>query len=153
MRGPSILVPFDGSRAARVAFAHAVQLAALRGGRVTLLGVVSEQPLGVAAALFTPPVLCADEAEAELARLMQSAREELGGRVPVCAVIRRGRWRDEVLARVIAAEHDLVVVAGMGRKQRRLAARCPVPVIVLRDNRRARVRRRLRVAGGRARTA
>ncbi len=161
--GPSILVPFDGSPAARSALAHAVRLASGTNGRVTLLGIVPDQPLGLAGAFFAPPVLCADELESELLRIMGAAADAVSARVPVSTAIRRGRWTDAVVGRVEAARHDLVVVGEpRGRLQRlvqpslaRLANRCAVPVIVRRPapRRGPRLRRApasYRAAGGRA---
>src|SRR5439155_23621172 len=99
MDGPSsILVPFDDSAASRAALAHAVELAARRRGRVTLLGVVPDQPLGMGGAFFVPPVLCALELESELLRFIEGAIDGVKGRVPMSGAIRRGRWTDEVLA-------------------------------------------------------
>jgi len=135
MDGPSILVPFDGSAASRPALAHAVDLAARRWGRVTLLGVVPDLPLGIGGAFFVPPLLCALELESELGRFIEGAVDDVQGRVPVSGVIRRGRWRDEVLARVAVARHDLVVVgarrgrsrAGSGARSRGSPPAAPFP--------------------------
>jgi nucleotide-binding universal stress UspA family protein len=136
----SILVAVDGSPAAARALEQAVELARAEGARLTLI-TVAELPRWRFSGF---PLAVPFPNEAELAReaeaLVERAEALVPDDVPVSTVVRRGPVIREILKRIEAGEHDLVVVGSrglgpagallLGSISRAIVARSPVPVLV-----------------------
>jgi nucleotide-binding universal stress UspA family protein len=137
----SILVAVDGSPAARAALMQAIDLARTEGGRLTLISVASPPRWQVAAGPYYVP-LTDDELERDARETLDRAESLVPEGVPVSTALRRGRVAEEILKRVEAGEHDLVVVGsrGLGRAgsfllgsvSRAVLAGSPVPVLIAR---------------------
>jgi nucleotide-binding universal stress UspA family protein len=138
----SVLVAVDGSRAAAHALEEAVELARAEGARLTLISVAeaprwrfSGFPLAVP---FPNEAMLLREAE----EIVERAEEQVPEDIPVSTVVRRGSIVNEILKRVDAGEHDLVVVGSrglgpagsllLGSVSRGVLAKSPVPVLVAR---------------------
>jgi nucleotide-binding universal stress UspA family protein len=138
----SILVAVDGSRASANALQQAIDLARSEGARLTLISVAelprwrfSGFPLAVP---FPDEAQLARDAE----RVLEQAEALVPEDVPVSTVVRRGPVVREILKRVEAGQHDLVVVGSrglgpagsliLGSVSRAVLARSPVPVLVAR---------------------
>ena len=136
----SILVPIDRSAHAAEALERAIAIARRSRAWLTLLHVIEPPhppPIGGAyvVGLLTP------EREEEAQALLQQAAARVPEGIPVHTIIRRGRAGDEILRRVDAAGHDLVVIGSRGRGQlrslllgsvsRAVLHRSPVPVVVV----------------------
>lgn len=138
----SILVAVDGSRAAAHALEEAIELARAEGARLTLISVAeaprwrfSGFPLAVP---FPNEAMLLREAE----EIVERAEAQVPDDVPVSTVVRRGSIVSEILKRVEAAGHDLVVVGSrglgpagsllLGSISRGVLAKSPVPVLVAR---------------------
>jgi len=108
----SILIAWDGSRHARRALSEAIDIAQTQGSRLTLLTVAA--PIHVWAAPYVPPV-----PEDELARAAERIAEEGEALVPVGIPVSSrtaaGSPGPELLKRVEAAGHDLIVMGSRGR--------------------------------------
>jgi len=135
----SILVPLDGSEHAAAALERAVEIAGDCGAWLTLLHVIEPPrlpPVGGAyvAGLVTP------ESDAEAEALLERASARVPEGLRVAAIARSGNAADEILRRIDAAAHDLVVMGSRGRGpirslllgsvSRAVVHRSPVPVIV-----------------------
>ena len=138
----SILVAVDGSRAAAHALEEAIELARAEGARLTLISVAeaprwrfSGFPLAVP---FPNEAMLLREVE----EIVERAEEQVPEDVPVSTVVRRGSIVNEILKRIDAGEHDLVVVGSrglgpagsllLGSVSRGVLAKSPVPVLVAR---------------------
>jgi nucleotide-binding universal stress UspA family protein len=138
----SILVAVDGSRPAAHALEEAIELARAEGARLTLISVAeaprwrfSGFPLAVP---FPNEAILLDEAEA----IVERAEAQVPEDIPVSTVVRRGSIVKEILKRIDAGEHDLVVVGSrglgpagsllLGSVSRSVLAKSPVPVLVAR---------------------
>jgi nucleotide-binding universal stress UspA family protein len=138
----SILVAVDGSRASANALQQAVDLARSEGARLTLISV-AEVPRWRFSG-FPLAVPFPDEAQLtrEAERVVEQAEALVPDDVPVSTVVRRGPVVREILKRVDAGQHDLVVVGSrglgpagsliLGSVSRAVLARSPVPVLVAR---------------------
>jgi nucleotide-binding universal stress UspA family protein len=138
----SILVAVDGSGACRSALAEAVDLARSEGSRLTLISV-AEVPRWRFSG-FPLAVPYPDEAELarQAERIVERAEALVPEGIPVSTVVRRGSAVKEILKRVEAGEHDLVVLGSrglgpagsliLGSVSRAVVARSPVPVLVAR---------------------
>jgi nucleotide-binding universal stress UspA family protein len=110
----SILVPVDGSAHAAAALDRAIEIAKACGARLTLLHVIEPPhlpPVGGAyvAGLVTP------ESEEEAEALLERAAARVPDGIPVASIIRTGVAADEIVCRIDAAGHDLVVMGSRGR--------------------------------------
>jgi len=110
----SILVPLDGSAHAAAALERAIALAKDSCTWITLLHVVEPPqlpPLGAAyvVGLVTP------ETDEQAEALLESAAATVPEGIPVATIVRHGRAADEILQRIDAAQHDLVVMGSRGR--------------------------------------
>ena len=142
----SILVAVDGSPAATAALMQAIDLARTKGARLTLISVAAPLRWQIAAAPYVP-LPGEDELEREARETLDRAEGLVPEGVPVSTALRRGRVADEILKRVEAGEHDLVVIGsrGLGRAgslllgsvSRAVLARSPVPVLIARAPARA----------------
>jgi nucleotide-binding universal stress UspA family protein len=136
----SILVPLDGSPHASAALDRAIALAESSGARLTLLHVIEPPqlpPVGgfYVAGLMTP------ESEDEAEALLDRAADRVPDGIRIATIVRRGDAAEEILRRVDAACHDLVVMGSRGHgalrsllhgsASRAVLHRCLVPVIVL----------------------
>ena len=138
----SILVAVDGSRAAAHALGEAIELARSEGARLTLISVAeaprwrfSGFPLAVP---FPNEAMLLREVE----EIVERAEEQVPEDVPVSTVVRRGSIVNEIVKRIEAGEHDLVVVGSrglgpagsllLGSVSRGVLAKSPVPVLVAR---------------------
>ena len=137
----SILVAVDGSPAAAAALMQAIDLARAEGARLTLISVAAPVRWQVAAAPYVP-LPREDELEREARETLDRAEALVPEGVPVSTALRRGRVAEEILKRVEAGEHDLVVIGsrGLGRAgslllgsvSRAVLAGSPVPVLIAR---------------------
>jgi nucleotide-binding universal stress UspA family protein len=143
----SILVAVDGSRAAAHALEEAIELARAEGARLTLISVAESPrwrfsgfPLAVP---FPNEAMLLREAE----EIVERAEAQVPDDVPVSTVVRRGSVVHEIVKRIEAGEHDLVVVGSrglgpagsllLGSVSRGVLAKSPVPVLVARARPRA----------------
>jgi nucleotide-binding universal stress UspA family protein len=144
----SILVPLDGSPHAAAALERAVALAQENCAWLTLLHVIEPPqlpPIGAAyvVGLVTP------ETEEQAEALLDSAAATVPEGIPVARVVRRGRAAEEILRRVEAAQHDIVVMGSRGRGplrslvlgsvSRAVHQHSPVPVVTVHVDQRAQV--------------
>jgi nucleotide-binding universal stress UspA family protein len=137
----SILVAVDGSPAATAALMQAIDLARAEGARLTLISVAAPLRWQVAAAPYVP-LPREDELERDARETLDRAESLVPEGVPVSTALRRGRVAEEILKRVEAGEHDLVVIGsrGLGRAgsfllgsvSRAVLAGSPVPVLIAR---------------------
>jgi nucleotide-binding universal stress UspA family protein len=110
----SILVPLDGSAHAAAALERAIEIA--KDGHVwlTLLHVIEPPhlpPIGAAyvVGLVTP------ETDEQAEALLERAAATVPEGIPVATIVRRGQAAEEILRRIDAAGHDLVVMGSRGR--------------------------------------
>ena len=134
----SILVALDASEHAQHALELAVALAVRDGAWLTLMHVVPPATTtGVAP--FVVPV--PPETDADAHALLERAQATVPESVRVHALVRHGRPPQEILERVTAAGHDLIVIGSRGRGPARslllgsvshdVARHSPVPVLVV----------------------
>jgi nucleotide-binding universal stress UspA family protein len=136
----SLLVPLDGSVHAAAALQRAVVLAEECGAWITLLHVIEPPRLPPVGAAYVVGLVTA-EPEQEVEALLERAAAGVPEGVPVATIIRHGRAADEILRRIDAAGHDLVVMGSRGRGplrslllgsvSRAVHQHSPVPVIVV----------------------
>jgi nucleotide-binding universal stress UspA family protein len=136
----SILVAVDGSVHADAALDRAVALARESGARLTLLHVVEPPRLPAIGGAYVAGLLSA-ESDEEAEALLERAAARVPEGIPVHAVVRHGQAAEEILHRVEAAGHDLVVLGSRGRGplrsllggsvSRAVAHGCRVPVVVV----------------------
>ena len=110
----SILVALDGSRHSAEALEQAIAIALRSGAWMTLLHVI-EPP-------HPPPIggpyvahLLAPEREEEVEALLERAAAQVPEGIPVHTLVRRGYAAEEIVRRLEAAGHDLVVMGSRGR--------------------------------------
>jgi nucleotide-binding universal stress UspA family protein len=108
----SILIAWDGSEHAKRALGEAVDIARTQGARLTLLTVAA--PVHIFAGPYIPTV-----PEEDLARAAEQTAEEgealVPDGVPVSSLTAVGHPGIELLKRVEAANHDLIVMGSRGR--------------------------------------
>lgn len=137
----SILVAVDGSQAAGAALTQAIDLARAEGARLTLICVAAPLSWQIAAAPYVP-LPGEEELEREAQKTLERAEGLVPEGIPVSTALRRGRVAEEILKRVEAGEHDLVVMGsrGLGRAgsillgsvSRAVLAGSQVPVLIAR---------------------
>jgi nucleotide-binding universal stress UspA family protein len=137
----SVLVAVDGSRSATAALEAAVELARSEGARLTLISVAARTGWRFVSPYVTPYPSEA-ELEREAERIVARAEAFVPDDVSVSTVVRQGPAAREILARVEAAEHDLVVLGSRGRGparslllgsvSRAVLDHSPVPVLIVR---------------------
>jgi nucleotide-binding universal stress UspA family protein len=136
----SILVPVDGSDHAAAALERAIEIAKGSGARLTVLHVIEPpHPPPVGAAYVAG--LLTTESEEDAEALLERAAVRVPEGMPAATIVRRGTAADEILRRIDAAAHDLVVMGSRGRGpirslllgsvSRAVVHRSPVPVIVV----------------------
>jgi nucleotide-binding universal stress UspA family protein len=138
----SILVAVDGSRASRSALDEAVDLAQSEGSRLTLISVAELPRWRFSGFPLAVPYPDEDEFVRQAERIVELAEALVPEGVPVSTVVRRGSAVAEILKRVEAGEHDLVVLGSrglgpagsliLGSVSRAVVARSRVPVLVAR---------------------
>ena len=138
----SILVALDGSSSAARVLDEAIAVARRDGARLTLIAVGAPPRFRFTSPYLIPYPTEAD-CEREACRIVEEAAALVPDDVPVCTVVRRGCVSKAILERVVAGEHDLVVMGSHGRGpvralllgsvSRAVAAHCPVPVLIVRD--------------------
>ena len=138
----SILVAVDGSRPSEIALEQAVDLARSAGARLTLISVAELPRWRVSAFPLAVPFPNESELVRHAERVLERAEAAVPEDVPVFTVLRRGSTVREILKRIDAGEHDLVVVGSrglgpagsliLGSVSRAVLARSPVPVLVAR---------------------
>jgi nucleotide-binding universal stress UspA family protein len=136
----SILVPLDGSAHAAAALERAVALARDDGAWLTLLHVIEPPQLPPVGAAYVVG-LVTPETEEQAEALLESAAATVPEGIPVAKVVRQGRAAEEILCRVEAAQHDLVVMGSRGRGpfrslvlgsvSRAVHQHSPVPVVTV----------------------
>ena len=140
----SILVPFDGSKAAEAALEEAIELAREEGARITIIGVATRSawvPVGYGASAMPTDA----QLEEELDRRLDEVVERIPDDVHVATVVRSGCVSQAILDRIEQGLHDLVVMGSRGRGNlqslvlgsvsRAVVQRSPVPVIVVHEAR------------------
>jgi nucleotide-binding universal stress UspA family protein len=108
----SILIAWDGSRHARRALSEAIDIAQTQGSRLTLLTVAA--PIHVWAGPYVPPVP-EDELAQAAERIAEEGEELVPDGIPVSSRTAAGSPGPELLKRVAAAGHDLIVMGSRGR--------------------------------------
>jgi nucleotide-binding universal stress UspA family protein len=108
----SILVAWDGSLHARRALSEAIDIARTQGSRLTLLTVAA--PMHVWAGPYVPPVP-EDELAQAAGRIAEEGEELVPDGIPVSSRTAAGSPGPELLKRVEAAGHDLIVMGSRGR--------------------------------------
>lgn len=136
----SILVAVDASRAAQRALEQAVELARGEGARLTLISVAELPRWRFSGFPLAVPFPNEAELVSEAETIVERAEALVPEGVPVSTVVRRGPVVKEILKRIEAGEHDLVVVGSrglgpagaliLGSVSRAVVARSPVPVLV-----------------------
>jgi nucleotide-binding universal stress UspA family protein len=139
----SILVAVDGSRSAEAALEKAIELARRHGARLTLIAVAAPLRCRIAVPPYVVPFVADDELAGDARRIVELAEAGVPADVRVSTVVRCGPAAREILARAAIAGHDLVVVGSRGRGRlgslllgsvsSAVAARSPVPVLVVRE--------------------
>lgn len=136
----NILVGVDGSTGAMRALAYAAGIAQVEHGRLTLLTVVPP-PLWTRMAI-PPPGYDHRMIVAGWAQVLHAAADCLPQDVSVTTRLVHGRPAEAIVCHAVEGCHDLVVVGCEGRGllhgavcgvSRKVARRCPVPVLVVRD--------------------
>jgi nucleotide-binding universal stress UspA family protein len=136
----NILVGVDGSAGSQRALAYAADVAHSEHGRLTLIAVVPP-PLWTRMA-FPPVGYDHRVIVAGWAQVLHAAADCLPEDVPVTTRFVHGRPADAIVCRAVEGCHDLVVVGCEGRGllhgaiggvSRKVARRCPVPVLVVRE--------------------
>ena len=144
----SILVPLDGSAHAAAALERAVELAQDNCTWLTLLHVVEPPQLPPVGAAFVVG-LVTPETDEQAEALLETAAATVPDGIPVARIVRHGRAADEILSRVEAAQHDLVVMGSRGRGpfrslvlgsvSRAVHQHSPVPVVTVHVDQQAQV--------------
>ncbi len=137
----SILVAVDDSSHAAAALARAIEIAGRSGARLTLLHVIQPACAPVMGPAYVPPALLQTRTDEEAEALLERAAAAVPAHVPVHTVVRHGLAAQEIVRRVEAAGHDLVVMGSRGRGRirslllgsvsRAVARRSPAPVLVV----------------------
>jgi nucleotide-binding universal stress UspA family protein len=110
----SILVPLDGSAHAAAALEEAIAVAKRDGARLTLLHVVEPPHLPPVGGVYVVG-LVTQESEEEAEALLDRAAGRVPADVHFSTITRHGQAAEEIVRRVEAAEHDLVVMGSRGR--------------------------------------
>ena len=141
----SILVALDDSPASASALEEAIDLAQSEGARLTLISVAELPRWQLPSYPYVIPYPNRRERVREAEELLARAEAGVPESVPVSTFVRWGPVVTEILKRVRAGEHDLVVVGSrglgpagsliLGSVSRALLARSPVPVLVARSER------------------
>jgi nucleotide-binding universal stress UspA family protein len=141
----SMLVALDDSPASASALEEAIDLAQSEGARLTLISVAELPRWQFPAYPYVFPFPNRRELVREAEELLARAEARVPEGVPVSTVVRWGPAVREILKRIRAGEHDLVVVGSrglgpagsliLGSVSRALLARSPVPVLVARRER------------------
>jgi nucleotide-binding universal stress UspA family protein len=136
----SVLVAVDGSRAAAKALEQAIDLAQSESARLTLISVAELPRLRFSSFPLAVPFPNEDELVREAETNLERAEALVPDGVPVSTVLRRGPVAKEIVKRVVAGEHDLVVMGSrglgpagavlLGSVSRAVLAHSPVPVLV-----------------------
>ena len=136
----SLLVPLDGSVHAAAALEQAIEITKRSRAWVTLLHVIEPPRLPPVGAAYVVGLLSA-ESEEQAEALLERAAARVPEGIPVCTIIRHGHAAEEIVRRIEAAEHDLVVMGSRGRGplrslllgsvSRAVLHRSPVRVIVV----------------------
>ena len=146
----SILVPLDGSEHAAAALDRAIATARRSDAWLTLLHVIEPPHLPPVGGAYVVE-LVRPELEEDADALLERAASRVPAGLHVATIIRRGQAAAEIVRRVEAAGHDLVVMGSRGRGplrslllgsvSRAVLHRCHVPVIVVHaQNKRATAR-------------
>jgi nucleotide-binding universal stress UspA family protein len=136
----SILVALDDSRLAHAALERAIAIATSSGAWLTLLHVIEPpHPPPLAAAQLG--VLIPPEPYEQAENLLERAAARVPETIPVHTLLLHGPAADQILWRVNAAGHDLVVIGSHGRGlvgslvlgslSRAIVRRSHVPVVVV----------------------
>lgn len=135
----SILVPVDGSAHAAAALVRAIEIAKRCGSRITLLHVIEPPHLPPVGGAYVAGLVTA-ESEEEAEALLDRAAARVPDGIPIASIVRTGIAADEIVCRIDAAGHDLVVMGSRGRGpirslllgsvSRAVVHRSAVPVIV-----------------------
>jgi len=108
----SILVAWDGSPHARRALNEAIDIAQTQGSRLTLLTVAT--PIHVWPGPYVPPVP-EDEPARTAERIAEEGEALVPEGIPLSSRTAAGSPGPELLKRVEAAGHDLIVMGSRGR--------------------------------------
>jgi nucleotide-binding universal stress UspA family protein len=139
-RYPRILVALDETPAAAFALRHVVPYAVDQRSRLTLLTVVPNPPLVVAAAGVSPQRI-ADEMERQADSHLRQVTASLPNELSVTTILRHGDPAEEILKLVRDQPVDLICLGARGRGRvsgallgsvsTAVLHHSPVPVVVL----------------------
>ena len=110
----SVLVAVDGSAHSERALAEAVDLARAGGARLTNL-CVATSPSSRSPPAFPPPATTQAEVERVAEEVVDKAYASVPDGVAVATVVRHGVPGPEIVERITAGQHDLVVLGSRGR--------------------------------------
>ena len=110
----NILVAYDGSPSAKVAFQQAVELAQAQGSRVTVL-TVAPRVSTYAALSGVSPERMKDDAEAWATARAKEATASAPRDVLVHWLVRSGHVGEEIVNEAQRGAHDLIVLGSRGR--------------------------------------
>ncbi len=112
----NILVSVDGSQHAERALSEAIDIAVSSGARLTILTAIPKSPTWMCASLAVPaPPPLDRELERESQQILRAAEQRVPESVPVTTILTRQPVRDALQARIVDANHDLLVVGSRGR--------------------------------------
>jgi nucleotide-binding universal stress UspA family protein len=112
----NILVSVDGSQHAERALSEAIDIAVSSGARLTILTAIPKSPTWMCASLAVPaPPPLDRELERESQQILRAAEQRVPDSVPVTTILTRQPIRDALQARIVDANHDLLVVGSRGR--------------------------------------
>ena len=112
----NILVSVDGSTHAERALSEAIDIAVASNARLTILSAIPKSPTWMCASLAVPaPPPLDRELERESQQILRAAERQVPECLPVTTILTRDPIRDALQKRIVAGNHDLLVIGSRGR--------------------------------------
>jgi nucleotide-binding universal stress UspA family protein len=112
----NILVSVDGSAHAERALSEAIDISLANNARLTILTAIPKSPTWMCASLAVPaPPPLDRELERESQEILRAAEQRVPESVPVTTLLTREPIRDALQKRIVAGNHDLLVIGSRGR--------------------------------------